>query len=150
MCILKVYRLHITKQKSGLENSKMVARFKQLFDDHESGYMERLKKCSPPCLPFIGKHLELIFKKHECNKLHSETHRKQIWNEQRARMERLQSVSAAAAEPPPPSPSPSTPTISSLDQPASSSSSCPPLINFSKYRLLIEFVSNLLQYQNVR
>lgn len=88
--------------------------------------MDRLKKCSPPCLPFIGKHLELIFKKHECNKLNSENHRMQITNEQRVRMEKLSATFTKKAE----------------DEPG--------LINFSKYRLLIEFVSNLLQYQNVK
>lgn len=119
-----------------MEQSKIYSRFKQLFDDHESGYMERLKKCSPPCLPFIGKHLELVFKKHECNKLNSENHRKQIWNEQRVKMEKLKG-----------STTPTTPT-EELEEEAAAAGN-PSLVNFSKYRLLIDFVSNLLQYQNV-
>ena len=119
-----------------MEQSKIYSRFKQLFDDHESGYMERLKKCSPPCLPFIGKHLELVFKKHECNKLNSENHRKQIWNEQRVKMEKLKG-----------STTPTTPTEELEEEAAAAGNSS--LVNFSKYRLLIDFVSNLLQYQNV-
>lgn len=128
--ISKVHRLHITKEKSGLERTKIYAKFKELFDEHESGYIDRLKKCSPPCLPFIGKHLELIFKKHESNKLNSDNHRKQISDEQKVRLEKLFGSNETNKD------------IQTTNTPA--------LINFSKYRLLIEFVSNLLQHQNVR
>lgn len=63
-----IVRLKATRDKAGLEEHKMYARFKELFENHDKGYLERLKKCSPPCIPFIGTHLTMIYKKHEHNK----------------------------------------------------------------------------------
>lgn len=105
--------------------------FKQLFENHEKGYTDRLKKCSPPCLPFIGTHLTNIYRKHEFNKLNVENHKKQILVEVESQMERLQSIQNDTL----------------VEEKKTEKKD---MINFSKYRLLIEFVNDLLQYQNVK
>ena len=114
--------------------------FKQLFENHEKGYIDRLKKCSPPCLPWIGTHLTNIYRKHEFNKLNVENHKKQILVEVKSQMEKFQlAVQTSATDE----------TSSSVVEEKKPENNAD-LINFSKYRLLIEFVNDLLQYQNVK
>jgi hypothetical protein len=93
-----VIRLEVSREKSAIEHNEMYAKFKKLFENHDKKYLENLKKCNPPCVPFLGSHLTLILKKQEHNKLLKEQSN---------------------------------------------------LINFSKYRLLVGFVTDLLQYQNI-
>ncbi|RNA00409.1 son of sevenless -like protein [Brachionus plicatilis] len=126
-------RLAITREKSGLEQHRMYEIFKKLFDHHDKGYFERLKKCSPPCIPFIGFHLSIIMKTHEWNKMNVQKQNECIADDQK----KLSSSSDSKLDT----------SESSLSD--SSSESSPNLINFSKYRLLVEFVNDLLQYQSV-
>ncbi len=73
-----VTRLETTREKSGLEQHRMYAKFKELFDNHQRGYLERIKKCDPPCVPFIGIHQTFVLKTQEYNKLNDENHKMKI------------------------------------------------------------------------
>ena len=133
-----VIRLEVTREKSAVEDHKMYARFKELFDNHDRGYLERIKKCNPPCVPFIGSHLTIILKTQEYNKLNDENHKLKIIMQQ----EQLKAEEALTNDS----------TISSKTKDLASVFSITAkthLINFSKYRLLVEFVTDLLQYQNM-
>jgi hypothetical protein len=57
-----VRRLQGARTKINLENQRIYKIFIKLFDDHDNGYFERLQKCNPPCVPFIGAHLTIILK----------------------------------------------------------------------------------------
>ena len=73
-----VERLKVTRKLAGVEQHEMYAVFKQLFESHDRGYLDRLKKCDPPCLPFIGSHLTIINKNQEYNKLNYDNHNMKI------------------------------------------------------------------------
>lgn len=130
-----VIRLEVTREKSAVEEHKMYARFKELFDNHDRGYLERIKKCNPPCVPFIGSHLTIILKTQEYNKLNDENHKLKIIMQQ----EQLKAEEALIND------SKDSTTMT----PVFSIAAKTHLINFSKYRLLVEFVTDLLQYQNM-
>ena len=68
---LSVHRLKLTKEKAGLEQHEMYKIFKNLFDTHNKGYLDKLRNCSPPCMPFTASHLAIIAGKYEHNKLYS-------------------------------------------------------------------------------
>jgi hypothetical protein len=106
-----VARLRLTREKAGLEQHEMYAKLKWLFDDHDKGYLERLRNSYPPCMPFIGSHLTNIYRKHEYNKLY--------YDQEPSYTSKSQS---------------NTPNTS--------------LIYFAKYRLIVEFINEVLQYQN--
>lgn len=132
-------RLTTTRERSGLEQHKMYAKFKQLFDNHDKGYLDRLKKCSPPCIPFIGIHLTIIYRTHEYNKLNIENQKLHILQQQQKFSTNKSSESSEQQQ------NQSNDESSPSEQTEQSNN----LINFSKYRLLVEFVNDLLQYQTV-
>lgn len=121
---VSVRRLQATREKIGLETHNMFKKFQELFDTHQTGYLDRLKKCNPPCVPFIGIHLTSILKTREFNKLNSDEHNKAL---QKAQIEAGLIISAESLN--------NTTTTKQL-------------INISKYRKLIDLVTELLQYQN--
>jgi hypothetical protein len=90
-----VRRLEITRQLAGIENHKMYAKFRKLFDDHDKGYLDRFKKCSPPCIPFIGIHLSMIYRKNEHNKLNDENHKHNLMLQQQ--QHRLKNINESEA-----------------------------------------------------
>lgn len=130
-----VIRLETTREKSSVEQHKMYAIFKQLFENHDRGYLERIKKCNPPCVPFIGSHLSIILKTQEYNKLNDENHKRKIIMQQ----QQLKKEEALSNEDGSESSAPANFSILAKTH----------LINFSKYRILVEFVNDLLQYQNM-
>jgi hypothetical protein len=77
-----VRRLEMTRERSSLEQHEMYSEFKQLFENHDRGYLEKIKKCNPPCVPFIGSHLTIILKTQEYNKLNDENHKLKIIQQQ--------------------------------------------------------------------
>jgi son of sevenless-like protein len=90
-----VARLEITRERAGLETHKMYLKFKQLFDNHDKGYLDRIRKCSPPCIPFIGVHLTMIYLKHEHNKLNVENQKQHIMQQQQRLRETSNTENAA-------------------------------------------------------
>ena len=130
-----VIRLEVTREKSSMEQHKIYTKFKQFFENHDKGYLEKIKKCNPPCVPFIGSHLTIILKTQEYNKLNDENHKMKIMMQQ----QQLRTVGLPNTDAIPQS----TPDIEF------NTSFKNNLINFSKYRLLVEFVTDLLQYQNM-
>jgi hypothetical protein len=74
---LSVHRLKLTKEKAGLEQHEVYKIFKNLFDTHNKGYLEKLRNCSPPCMPFTASHLAIIAGKYEHNKLYSSDQNKE-------------------------------------------------------------------------
>ncbi len=73
----------------------MYLKFKQLFDNHDKGYLDRIRKCSPPCIPFIGVHLTMIYLKHEHNKLNVENQKQHIMQQQQRLRETSNTENAA-------------------------------------------------------
>ncbi len=73
-----VRRLLATRSKINLESQEIYKIFVKLFDNHDNGYFERLKKCNPPCIPFIGIHLTIILKTYEFNKIYDDRQRQHI------------------------------------------------------------------------
>jgi hypothetical protein len=134
-----VVRLQLTREKSNLEEHPMYIRFKQLFDVHEKGYLNRIKNCSNPCLPWIGTHLTMIYKKQDYNKLYTEDQRRDLLKHQELEQQKQQQNTTISAR----DVNLNESNESSNDELKSQ------LISFSKYRLLVEFVSDLLQYQSV-
>ena len=132
------YRLQVTRDRINIENQPIYEKFRLLFDNHSNVYLEELKKCNPPCVPFIGTHLTIILKTYEYNKLNADKQKQQI---QQLQLQQQSSSggssSSSTTTTPPPSPS-------LLSNSCSSSR----LVNFAKYRLLVDFVTDLLQYQS--
>jgi len=135
-----VNRLELTREKSGVEISKMYNVFKKLFENHERKYLEHIKKCNPPCVPFVGTHLTLILKKKEHTLLNDVNHKKQILKEQK---EQKEAASGSI-----------TNNSLKINEETSSDNinvtfKQSNLINFSNYKVLVGFVTELLQYQNI-
>ena len=133
-----VYRLQVTREKCNIENHFIYEKFRLLFDNHSSVYLEELKKCNPPCVPFIGIHLTIILKTYEYNKLNADKQKQKIQELQLKQQQHNSTNNSSSSSSSPsltPPPSPLLTTNNSQ------------LINFAKYRLLVDFVTDLLQYQ---
>jgi hypothetical protein len=156
-----VRRLQATRTKINLENQRIYKIFIKLFDDHDNGYFERLQKCNPPCVPFIGTHLTIILKTYEFNKIYDDKQKQhisflQVRSDLRPRKPRFFSSNIFPLK------QQAKQNFESLEISSDSeswiqqaddahrtlsTSDSRSLINFSKYRLLVDFVTNLLQYQ---
>ena len=147
-----VARLEVTKEKVDIENHPIYEKFSYLFDDHEAGYFERLKNCNPPCVPFIGAHLALIFKKHDYHELHEDKQQQHIQELQQLNASRCGSAgsnSGASSDGGGGGNLSSSSSSSSSESRTGTVQQPPTLISFSKYRRLVDFVTELLQYQNI-
>jgi hypothetical protein len=121
-----VNRLKVTLGQVG--HNKMYEKMKQLFDGHDKGYLDRLKSCQPPCVPFIGIHLSILLKKKEYNKMYKEKQSSQIVQQQLEQRQYLNEMNGGKID-------------ENLEIKSEN------LINFSKYRQLVEIVSDVLQYK---
>ena len=105
--------------------------------------MSRIKNCSHPCLPWIGTHLTMIYKKQDYNKLYTEDQRRDLIKHQESELLQQQHIKSKDDK------ISVNSKVANVNEIEPSEDIKNHLISFSKYRLLVDFVNDLLQYQSV-